>query len=249
MELKDLQRNWDELGKSDPLWAILTWPGMRGRRWEIDEFLATGVEETEALMQYLRSLGRKLSRESALDFGCGVGRMTQPLARHFSEVWGIDIAPSMIERASELNRHGDRCKYRVNGTGDLALFPDNTFDFVYSKLTLQHMPPPLAEGFIREFVRVLAPDGLLVFQMAGEITARRGHLSRTVRGAIRRLFPAPLIAASRKLRYGHLIDMHGIPRERVARLLEENGVTVLDIQEDTSAGGGWTSFRYCATKQ
>ncbi len=25
MELNELQRNWDILGKEDPLWAIITW--------------------------------------------------------------------------------------------------------------------------------------------------------------------------------------------------------------------------------
>ena len=25
MELKELQRNWEILGKEDPLWAIITW--------------------------------------------------------------------------------------------------------------------------------------------------------------------------------------------------------------------------------
>jgi hypothetical protein len=43
------------------------------------------------------------------------------------------------------------------------------------------------------------------------------------------------------------IDMCGMPREEVIALLEESGATVLEVEEDTGAGSGWTSFRYCAT--
>jgi SAM-dependent methyltransferase len=248
MDLKDLRRNWDDLGRKDPLWAILTWPGKRGGRWTADEFFATGAADVEDLMEYLRSLGGTPDSRRALDFGCGVGRVTQALVAHFEEVWGVDIAPSMIEHAREFNWHGDRCKYRLNEEEDLRFLADDTFDLVYSKLTLQHMPPRLAVRFIRELVRVLAPAGVLVFQMAGEPTAARTGLLSAVRRFLKRLVPAGLIRCYRRLRYGHLIDMHGIPRNRIVALLSESGARVLDVQEDTSAGGGWTSFRYCATK-
>ena len=86
----------------------------------------------------------------------------------------------------------------------------------------------------------------MVFQTAGEPTgAPRRSLPRRV---ARRLAPDPLLRAYRSLRYGHLIDMHGIPREEVVGVVEECGGAVVDVLEDTSAGGGWTSFLYCARK-
>ena len=56
MNIKDLQRNWDELGKTDPLWAILTQPKKFGRKWEVDEFFETGRREIEAVINYVRQL-------------------------------------------------------------------------------------------------------------------------------------------------------------------------------------------------
>jgi SAM-dependent methyltransferase len=248
MDLKHLQRNWDDLGRTDPLWAVLTWPGKRGKRWDPQDFFAIGRREIEALIRYMDSLPIDVQRRKALDFGCGVGRLTQPLAEHFDEVWGVDIAPSMIELAGRYNRHGDRCQYRVNDSDDLQLFADETFDFVFSHLTLQHMDPRLAKGYIRDFLRVLVPGGLLIFQMAGEPTATRRGPARALRRLVRRLIPDRLMTAGRKLRYGHLIDMYGTKREDVLRFLDDNGARVVDVREDTSAGGGWTSFRYCAAK-
>jgi SAM-dependent methyltransferase len=167
-DLRTLQKSWDEAGQADPLWAILTAPGKEGGRWDLEEFFVSGREEISAALQYVASLGLPSLRGRALDFGCGVGRLTQALAEHFDEADGVDIAPSMVEQARELNRHGDRCRYHVNAEPDLRLFPDSSFDFVYSNLVLQHVGPELACAYMREFVRVLAPGGVALFQLPSE---------------------------------------------------------------------------------
>ncbi|MDP9334879.1 MAG: class I SAM-dependent methyltransferase [Actinomycetota bacterium] len=171
MDLDDLQRNWDEFGRRDPYWAIISRPDRRGNRWDLDEFLRTGVDEIDALLAWLRNLGVAVRAGRALDFGCGVGRLTQALARTFAECDGVDIAPSMIERAHELNRFGDRCRYHVNDRDDLALFGDGIFDLVYSVIVLQHIAPEFTAAYLREFTRVLTPGGVLVFQLPSHLVA------------------------------------------------------------------------------
>ena len=74
----------------------------------------------------------------------------------------------MIKLAGEYNSHGDRCRYYVNDSDDLKLLEDNTFDFIYSNIVLQHMKPEYSKRYIREFLRVLAPGGVLVFQIPSE---------------------------------------------------------------------------------
>ncbi len=74
-----LQNTWDGFGKIDPLWAILTQPDKRNNKWDINEFFKTGEEEITQVMEYINSLHISLSRNKALDFGCGVGRLTQAL--------------------------------------------------------------------------------------------------------------------------------------------------------------------------
>ena len=51
MELKELQRNWDILGKEDPLWAIITWQDKKGNKWDPAEFFASGRQEIGDVMQ------------------------------------------------------------------------------------------------------------------------------------------------------------------------------------------------------
>lgn len=165
MELNELQRNWDELGKEDPLWAILTHPERKGGKWDTEEFFESGREEIETVMGKAGELGFPVRRDAALDFGCGVGRLTQALCEWFGQCRGVDIAPSMIEQARRYNRHGDKCEYVLNPNEDLRVFADNSFDLVYSNIVLQHMQPKYSGSYIREFLRVLRPGGLVVFQI------------------------------------------------------------------------------------
>jgi len=165
MNIKQLKKRWDSFGKTDPLWAINTWPHKKGKQWQLDEFLRTGEADIAWVMNNIRSLGINLRGSRALDFGCGVGRLTQALANHFEEVCGVDVAPSMIRLAKKYNPHGEKCKFYVNDRADLRLFDDATSEFIYTILTLQHKEPQYAKAYLKEFLRLLVPQGILVFQI------------------------------------------------------------------------------------
>ncbi len=262
MSLEDLQRTWDAFGKTDPFWAILTAPDKRGNRWDVRDFFGTGIADVNALWDYLDSLGMAIPRWKALDFGCGVGRVTQALAPHFGEVYGVDIAPSMINLAREYNRFGERCKYVLNETDNLRCFDDNTFDLIYSKLVLQHMHPDYSTAYLQEFIRLLIPKGVLVFQIpSGRCAIPQTPPAPTgVKDIIRPLIPPAILAWYRAVRRitgkkeppksssGPKMETHAIKKEEVKQLLRANGARVVDFREDQAAGPGWISFCYCATK-
>lgn len=168
MKLEALKKDWDALGRIDPLWAVLTHEDRRNHGWDEDAFFETGRTEIAGVMRDVERLGLPARRERCLDFGCGVGRLTQALAEHFTRCDGVDIAPSMLEEARRFNRHGGRIAFHLNDTDDLSLFPDGTFDFIYSNIVLQHVGPEAAKTYIREFVRLLAPGGLALFQLPSE---------------------------------------------------------------------------------
>lgn len=168
MKLDELKKDWDALGRIDPMWAVLTHDDRRDRGWDEEAFFATGRAEIAGVVADLERLGLPARRERCLDFGCGVGRLTQALAAHFTRCDGVDIAPSMLEAARRLNRHADRIAFHLNDTDDLSLFPSGTFDLVYSNIVLQHVGPEAAKAYMREFVRVLSPGGLALFQLPSE---------------------------------------------------------------------------------
>src|SRR5437763_375944 len=69
----------EERAAIDPLYAILSEPSKRGGRWDKDEFLATGAQEVASLVAKAGRLGYPKRRTTALDFGCGVGRIARAL--------------------------------------------------------------------------------------------------------------------------------------------------------------------------
>jgi SAM-dependent methyltransferase len=160
--LNKLKNAWEGLASRDALSAILTDDSKAGGKWDVAEFMATGDAEVETVMSHLAAIGYPPDFSgAALDFGCGVGRLTQALARRFASCVGVDISEQMIRQAQSLNQF-PHCRYIANSTERLP-FDDASFSFLYSNIVLQHVPRTLATNYLREFVRVLAPAGVLVF--------------------------------------------------------------------------------------
>jgi SAM-dependent methyltransferase len=259
MELKELQRNWDILGKEDPLWAIITWEGKKGNKWDLEEFFASGDQEIAEVMQYLAGLHLDGPRHRALDFGCGVGRLTRALRSHFSKAIGIDIAPSMITQARALDQE-HRCEFVLNDRADLSIFPDNTFDFIYSNIVLQHMRPEYSTAYIREFCRVLAPGGVAVFQLPSK--AKSPAKQRSWKDLARPLIPSPVLRWYRRRHRGlspvepappqparARMEMYTVPKAQVLELIETRGGRLVDAVENGAAGPAYESWRYCIVKR
>jgi len=173
-ELRKLRAVWENLASEDPLWAICSIADKKGRKWKLDEFFQTGRDEIRELLAILSSSEIDFKSEAALDFGCGIGRLSQALAEHFNTVCGVDISGEMISVAGKLNRYPDKCRYFPNLHPDLQLFADNTFTFIYSTMVLQHIPPTLTRIYLKEFLRVLREGGLLVFQLPSGTKTERG---------------------------------------------------------------------------
>lgn len=178
MNAKDLEDIWEAHARYDPLWAILSDPTKKDRRWEIGRFFASGEREVRFLLRDLSAAGIDVSRGDALDFGCGIGRLTQALSHHFDRVVGIDIAPTMIALAEDLNPSPERVRFVRNPRDDLAVLGSAEFDFIYSNIVLQHVPPELTRKYLLELLRALRPGGILVFQLPSH---RRPSSELTVR--------------------------------------------------------------------
>jgi 2-polyprenyl-3-methyl-5-hydroxy-6-metoxy-1,4-benzoquinol methylase len=244
MNLDELQRNWDALGRSDPLWAIQFVPTKKGNRWDPEEFFRTGEQDVAGLETWLEGQGVALRNGRALDFGCGVGRLTQALAGRFDEVDGVDIAPSMIEQARRHNRHGERCRYHLNAAADLEIFGDGSFDLVCSLYVLQHVETDYARAYLREFLRVLRPGGVLVVGLPS-------HPAATLRGLLFAALPNRVLNPYRRLRYGcpGVMELHGLRRAEVVALLQAAGGEVAAVVEEPALGADWHAYRYCAVKR
>lgn len=224
MRLDETKKHWDRFARTDPLWAVLTDGSRKGNRWQVDEFFQTGVDTVEGCLRDVRVRLPALRTGSALDFGCGVGRLSQALARHFDRVTGVDISADMLAHARRYDRHPGRVEYVLNTAPDLAQFATGRFDFVCSLITLQHIAPEYARAYLAELVRVAAPGGAILVQLPA-LRPRRPFtlrpdilLNRLGRYLYRRFGPEPFM------------EMHAIPRAEVEAILTRAGARVLECR-------------------
>jgi SAM-dependent methyltransferase len=193
--LVDLQAVWEALAQADPLWAVLSEPEKAGRQWDVDAFMASGEDQIARELATFGDLGGVLpDRALAVDFGSGVGRLSQPLATRFERVVGIDISPTMIEVARRLNVHGDRVEYVLNDKPAFPFLPTGIASFVSTMITLQHVPPAAIRTYLGEFFRIAKPGAGIVFQLPS-------HYSDTYLPADATDAPVPTAARVAQIRH------------------------------------------------
>jgi SAM-dependent methyltransferase len=245
MKLEELKRNWERLGEEDPMWAILSVPSLKGGKWDPVEFFATGVSDIETLLTTARALAIDIPRGAALDFGCGLGRLSQALSAHFRSVVGVDVSESMLRQARQLNRHPDVCRYHLNTREDLRDFASASIDFCITFLVLQHMKSVYARSYISEFCRVLAPNGVLAFQIPTRLRIHGPPGPVPAEQPSSNGEPSPAPAA---LDAAPIIEMYATPLHDVVRLLNDNGLEVIAARSDGRAGPEFLSHEIWAVK-
>jgi SAM-dependent methyltransferase len=242
------QRDWEDLATLDPLWAIASRPGSRHGRWDDDEFMAGGRRKAAAIMRTLHGLGAPIERRRALDFGCGVGRLTLPLAGHFEQAVGIDVAPSMVAqaRARAVAAGQANVRFVVDDGADLASLGEDRFDLVFTALVLQHLPSRSdVERCLRGLARLVAPGGILMAQMPARLAPwARVQLARRAYGVLRRAGVPPEVL------YGRLrlqpMRLVALPRDRFESLLDAEGLRVETV--DTRQHRAMLSCTYLARR-
>jgi SAM-dependent methyltransferase len=242
---------WEDWGRIDPFWAILTEADARHGGWDVDRFFATGVEQVAAMLAHTQKYGRPAHRGIALDFGCGLGRLTRALAPHFERTYGLDVASTMIEQAQRLDTGFGRsgAMFLRHDREDLSRFASGSVDFLSCLLVLQHLPSRDAiEGYLCEFVRVLSPGGVAVVQLPVYVPPDPGaglYVPRRTRG--KRLLRS--LGASPRFLYEHLgwepeMLMSGIPYKETVTILETAGGRLLDAAPENEHPGGVVSRTY-----
>ena len=244
MALKHVQKTYEKLGEKDPLFAVLSFRETRGNQWDPELFFARGRKEISAALEGLSKLGLEIRRDRALDFGCGVGRLTQALCEEFEDVVGVDISSSMVDAARRFNRHGERCRYIVNTSDSLDSLEDAGFDFIYSNITLQHIPPEASVSYIEEFIRLLRPGGIALFQ----IPSGPRHDPGTFGAWLYSVRKGPLKRFWKRLRGKPPVEIHYVNRSIVEEIIAAAGGRLIEARQDGSVRRSRVSMFYTVTR-
>ena len=157
----------------------------------------------------------------------------------------------MLDRARQHNATG-ACRFVLNTAQDLALFDDGSFDLVYCRLVLQHVPAQCARNYIREFVRVSRPGGAILFQLPTPAA------DRPPSGRVGRLLPRPVLRVGRRVKWGlsrsvrsagsPVMEDHGLRLQETLDLVTGSGARVIDVAEDSSHGTDRPGYEYLVSR-
>jgi 2-polyprenyl-3-methyl-5-hydroxy-6-metoxy-1,4-benzoquinol methylase len=215
--------DWEELAQQEPYFAVLTDPHFLGMQHGDAAFFESGENEVAALLAQIATLlGREVPLGAALDFGCGVGRLTLPLARRAGRVVGCDVAPTMLAHARQNAANAGW----TNVTFVQELPQHGAFDFVLSLIVFQHIPVQLGSELIRTLLRLLASDGVAALHVTFERPG--GWWRRTARNlrARSRLLHRILNVVRREKRHLPYMQMNEYDERVLQRDIEAAGARI-----------------------
>lgn len=113
----------------------------------------TGYRDLEILLQGLDRA--QLKQQTALELGCGVGRLLRPASEVFSSVIGLDVSTEALKRAQTLL--ADRSNIKLLEGNGLSLQPiaNESVDFAFTFAALSSMPLRVIASYFCELSRVL----------------------------------------------------------------------------------------------
>src|SRR3954464_2445341 len=96
-----------------------------------------------------------------LDLGCGHGHTTRLLAKSFpgASTLGVEYDEALVDRACADPSNPPGVSFRQGDAAQLP-FPDASFDLVFTRYMLLHVPDP--PRVLREMFRVTRPGGFVV---------------------------------------------------------------------------------------
>jgi len=201
-------RDWNTLGETQPYFAVLTQDRfLRERMSDADReaFFASGEADIDNIFDLI-----DFAPKTALDFGCGVGRLTRALAKRVDRVAGVDAAESMLRIARE----------NVPSASFSSAIPNERFDLIVSLIVFQHIPVNRGEALLDELLGHL--DGVAAIHF----TFRRpGSFLRRIARNIRARVPlvhriAQRIRGERPMPY---MQMNEYDLDRVVAIMRRHG--------------------------
>lgn len=223
---------WKKFGVVDPYFGVVT--HSKYHSWVMTEeargqFFRTGEEHVRELIETLREINPGFSPSRTIDFGCGVGRVTLPLASMSANVLGVDVSPGMLSEAQK--NAGEQGISNITFATEVS----GHFDLVHSYMVLQHISPRRGLSIVKDLISRLDLGGMVMLQFPYAASARHKVVFR-----VQQLVPFSKyvvnLAKGRKLNYPAMTTFcYGVPS--IFDILRDGGVDDIRIVLSSSALG------------
>ncbi|HWB47711.1 MAG TPA: class I SAM-dependent methyltransferase [Stellaceae bacterium] len=213
-----IERSWSKMGEDWPHFSVLSeeqyLPGNLAG--SLDQFWAIGRGEADLAVSLLRQLDfGDPAEKTCVEYGCGVGRVTIPLAARFGEVHAYDISASHLALARQRAETMRAANIGFHHRGSGLLEPLAPCDFFYSRLVFQHNPPPVMRELVRLALASLRPGGVAIFEIPVYLAGYRFHIDDYLDN------PPP-----------ERMQMHCLPQREIFSLISQAGCFLLEVRED-----------------
>jgi len=141
--------------------------------WSLPYFYNYKYERPLKILMEEGFLGKN---KTALDVGCGDGRISFLLSSEIREIYGIDNQPNPVKMGRLLNKGRKNVKLSIGDACDIT-FPDNSFDLVLAMDVIEHIPRRFVKKMMEEMVRVCKKGGHIIIT-----TPNRSNLRNRIWG-------------------------------------------------------------------
>ena len=161
---------WNAYGKKDPYYGVLTHEEFKDDNLNeeaLARFFATGEKHVIHLFEEINKyFSKDFCPKSTLDFGCGTGRLSIPLAKRSERLIGLDVSEDLLVEAQknaerqELNN----TEFKISDDS-LSALKDEGFDLINSYIVLQHINVERGMLIIEKMLQLLNSGGIGALQI------------------------------------------------------------------------------------
>lgn len=208
---------WEKMGHEDPYFNVVTSPDYHLAEFERNQkaFWTVGVLEAERMFAWMDRSSVRPPRPggTCLEYGCGVGRVTRGLERHFDKVIACDVSAPYLRLAQAVVSPRTEL-HLITTPGTLSALPE--FDVLFSLIVLQHNPPPVIAFILEALLTKLNYGGLAFFQVP--------TLMKDYTFSVRQYLRDP--------EKGSLMEMHCLPQRYIFEIASRCGCRPLEVSQD-----------------
>lgn len=217
-----IKSEWAALGETEPFWSVITADEFRSAniRENMDAFIQSGRTNVRWLQNIAKRNGVELGKhQTCFELGCGVGRLTLPLAELFDHVTGYDISPGNLAECDALTKANDISNVTtklMTSIEQIKSAPD--FDVLFTIIVLQHNPPPVQKYILDTLLSKVRPGGVAYFQLPTYLPnysfSASSYLEQTAQD----------------------MEMHAVPMHEVLDMLRAQGFHLREVLQDQFTG-------------
>ena len=164
MKTLNTDKTWIGYGKKDPYFGVLFEEKYLDKNLSQDsltDFFLSGRKYVDNLFEIIHNqVDQNFKPNTALDFGCGTGRLIIPLAKRIEKVVGLDISKDILEIARINSEKNNLNNIRLYLSDNLSKITNQKFDMINSYIVFQHLNVNRGEKLIQLLLKQLNSNGI-----------------------------------------------------------------------------------------